>query len=224
YGDDAVNDLVHDAGWREEDYGYGRIERLRSLLAGDRVREVPEYNGIGGDFDSERVEPYSPGLASRLWYGGGSLRSASWAGQADFNWLTSNIGTTDDGTIDFARAQRAKIDAWRAGLPSGSQARVAVARVVVPTDGASPAQLAKYRAYVEARTPRTAKIHGANTIIAKDLIGSTEEIVARIREDVAYQATDDYLFELPFEFELEDWRHITEQLATAIAPELGWRP
>ncbi|WP_416445173.1 LLM class flavin-dependent oxidoreductase [Leucobacter sp. HNU] len=67
--DDAANDLVHDTGWREEDYGYGRIERLRSLLAGNPVREVPEYNGIGGDFDSDRVEPHSPGLSDRLWYG-----------------------------------------------------------------------------------------------------------------------------------------------------------
>lgn len=34
YSVDQVNDLVHDTGWREEDYGYGRIERLRGLLAG----------------------------------------------------------------------------------------------------------------------------------------------------------------------------------------------
>lgn len=230
--DDAANDLVHDDGWRVEDYGYGRIERLRSLLAGEPVREVPEYNGIGGDFDSDRVEPHSAGLSERLWYGGGSLRSARWAGEAGLNWLVSNISTLDGDHTDeaiesadlFARTQREQIDAFRAAHRAGDAARATVARVVVPTDGASPEQLRRYRDYVEGRSPRTGRVHGRNTIIARDLIGSTDEIVAAILADVAFQEADDYLFELPFEFGLDDWKHILHQLATRIGPELGWRP
>ena len=221
---DEVNDLVHDAGWREEDYGYGRIERLRRLLAGERVRDVPEYNGIGGDFDSERVEPHSPGLSERLWYGGGSLRSAEWAGSAGMHWLVSNISTAERGITDFAAAQRAQIDAFRAAHPEGEDARVTVARVIVPTDGATPEQVERYRAYAEARTPRTRKVHGTNTIIARDVLGSLDDIVGFIEADPAFQAADDYLFELPFEFGLEDWKQILHQLATRIGPALGWRP
>lgn len=242
---DEVNDLVHDTGWREEDYGYDRIERLRRLLAGEHVREVPEYNGIGGDFDSPRVEPHRPGLASRLWYGGGSLRSAEWAGSAGYNWLVSNISSTDrdDGVIDFAGSQRRQIDRYRkayagrasAGAAGASAApgaapgtdvdgRVAVARVVVPTDGAIPDQLRKYREYVERRTPRTDLVHGEKTIIAKDIMGTTDEIVERIASDAAYQAADDFMFELPFELSLPDWRHILHQIATEVGPALGWKP
>lgn len=229
--DDEVNDIVHDAGWRDEEYGYGRIERLRSLLAGSRVREIPEYTGIGGDFDSERVEPHSPGLASRLWYGGGSLRSARWAGSAGLNWLVSNISTIDlpqgapaAPAIDFAGNQRAQIDAFRAAHPAGAGARVAVARVAVPTDGATAEQQRRYREYVERRTPRTERVHGANMIIATDIFGTSEQIIERIRGDAAYQAADDYLFELPFELELADWKHILHELATVIGPALGWVP
>ncbi|MBK0421745.1 LLM class flavin-dependent oxidoreductase [Leucobacter sp. CSA2] len=221
---DEVNDLVHDAGWREEDYGYGRIERLRSFLAGDPVREVPEYNGIGGDFDSDRVEPHSPGLSDRLWYGGGSLRSAEWAGSAGLNWLVSNISSSENGITDFALAQRAQIDAFRAAHPAGEAARASVARVIVPTDGATPDQVRKYRDYAEARLPRTKKVHGKNTIIAPDVLGSLDEIIEFITNDAAFQAADDYLFELPFEFGLQDWKHILHQLATRIGPELGWTP
>ncbi len=223
YGD-AANDLIHDTGWREEDYSYGRIERLRGLLGGDRVREVPEYNGIGGDFDSERVEPHSAGLSERLWYGGGSLRSAEWAGKAGLNWLVSNISSTSDGDTDFGRVQRAQIDAYRAAHPAGEQARATVARVIVPTDGATPEQVAKYEAYARGRTPRTEKIHGGTTIIARDVLGSRDEIVEFITQDPAFQAANDYLFELPFEFELADWKHILHQLATSIGPALGWQP
>lgn len=224
YSDDRVNDLVHDSGWREEDYSYERIARFRDFLRGDAVREVEPYNGIGGDFDSPRVEPHSPGLSERLWYGGGSLRSAIWAGEADLNWLVSNISSAENGITDFATAQRAQIDAFRAASHRDEEARVTVARVIVPTDGATPEQRAKYRAYAEARTPRTTKVHGKNTIIARDVLGSLDEIVDFIEHDIAFQAADDYLFELPFEFELEDWKHMLHQLATRIGPALGWAP
>lgn len=224
YPSDETNDLVFDSGWRDEEYGYGRIERLRDFLAGEPVREVPPYNGIGGDFDSDRVEPHSPGLSDRLWYGGGSLRSAEWAGSAGVNWLVSNISSAENGVTDFAQAQRNQIDAFRAAHPAGGQARATVARVIVPTDDATPEQVAKYRAYAEARTPRTLKVQGKNTIIARDVLGSTDEIVEFIRGDVAFQAADDYLFELPFEFELDDWKQILHQLATQIGPALGWLP
>ncbi|XPP26689.1 MAG: LLM class flavin-dependent oxidoreductase [Leucobacter sp.] len=236
--DEAVNDLVHGAGWREEDYGYGRIELLRELLSGRPVREVPEYLGIGGDFDSERVEPCSPGLADRLWYGGGSLRSAEWAGSAGLSWLVSNISSAENGITDFASAQRAQIDAFRAARAAAGPApadapgaggavpggRVAVARVVVPLDGATPEQERKYREYVDRRTPRTREVHGRNTIIARDILGTSDEVVEAILADIAYQAADDYLFELPFEFEPADWRHILELIATRIGPGLGWQP
>ena len=222
--EDAVNDAVFDAGWREEDYGYGRIERLRDLLAGEPVREVPAYSGIGGDFGSARVEPHSPGLSDRLWYGGGSLRSAEWAGSAGLNWLVSNISSAEGGLTDFGAVQRAQIDAFRAVHPDGDAARATVARVIVPTDGASDEQVAKYRAYAEGRLPRTRKVHGERTIIAPDVLGSLDEIVAFIEGDEAFQAADDYLFELPFEFELDDWKQMLFQLATRIGPALGWEP
>lgn len=244
YPSDAVNDAVHGAGWREEGFGYERIARLRSLLAGDAVREVLPYNGIGGDFDSARVEPHSAGLADRLWYGGGSLRSAEWAGAAGFNWLVSNISTSENGVTDFSTAQRNQIDAYRAAREApanervateqtlagaataraASGGRVAVARVIVPTDGTSPDQRTKYEQYAQARTPRTLQVQGVNTLIARDVLGSEEEIVAYIQADPAFQAADDYLFELPFEFQLDDWKQILTQLATRIGPALGWKP
>lgn len=221
---DEVNDMVHDMGWRDADYGYGRIERLRGLLAGERVREPHGHAAFGGNFDSERVEPHSPGLARRLWYGGGSLRSAQWAGHAGMNWLVSNISSAENGLTEFGTVQRAQIDAFRAAHPDGDAARASVARVIVPTDGATPEQAQRYRAYAEARTPRTTQVHGENTIIARDVVGSTAEIVDFFTHDPAFQAADDYLFELPFEFELNDWKHILHQLATEIGPALGWVP
>ena len=125
---------------------------------------------------------------------------------------------------DFATAQRKQIDVFRAAHTLGEAARATVARVIVPTDGATAAQREKYAAYVEGRTPRTKTVHGGRTLIAPDVTGTNSEIVDFILGDPAFQAADDYLFELPFEFELADWKQILDQLANEIAPRLGWCP
>ncbi len=230
YGD--ANDRIFDTGWREQDYGYGRIERLREHLSGARLREIPEYAGFGGRFDSERVEPQSAGLARRLWYGGGSLKSAAWAGAAGMNWLVSNITTSENGVADFSSAQRAQIDAFRAaeaeaaqiaGDPRGA-GRVTVARVIVPLDGTTAEQERKYRDYAEARTPRTRQVMPGGVLIARDMLGTADEIVDMIANDPAFQAADDYVFELPFEFELADWKLMLEVVAEKIGPAFGWTP
>lgn len=243
--EEGVNDLVYDTGWREEDYGYGRIERFRDMIDGLSVREVPEYQGYGGQFDSDRVEPQSEGLAQRLSYGGGSLKSARWAGAARMNWLVSNISTSENGITNFQEAQRAQIDAYREEFKAASESagathsaeadmgaagaatqngRVAVARVIVPLDGTTTEQEAKFRAYAQARNPRTEHVHPGNIIIARDMLGSVDEVVQTILDDPAYQDTDDYLFELPFEFELADWKLMLNLIATEIGPALGWKP
>lgn len=225
---DEVNDLVFGQGWRDEDFSYGRLERLRGLLAGEKIREIPPFAGVGGDFDSDRVEPHSPGLADRLWYGGGSLASAEWAGRSGLSWVASGISSSENGVTDVFESQRNQIDAFRAAHPLGEAARTAVARVLIPTDGADAASLARYRQHVEGRTPRTKKVHeapgGKKMIIAQDQLGSVDELVEQLRADVALQASDELLLSLPFEFEPADWQYLLEVFAGEIAPALGWRP
>jgi alkanesulfonate monooxygenase SsuD/methylene tetrahydromethanopterin reductase-like flavin-dependent oxidoreductase (luciferase family) len=68
--------LVYDGDWREDDLSHARIARLAGYLRGgflggpDTV--VPHPAGP----QRPRLRPHDPGLAGRLWYGAGSLRSA----------------------------------------------------------------------------------------------------------------------------------------------------
>ncbi|MDX6243523.1 MAG: hypothetical protein QOE76_1246, partial [Frankiales bacterium] len=57
-----------------EDFSYERVERLLRSVRGEPVTDFSGLEGI--EVYSDRVEPHSPGLSSRLWYGGASLRSA----------------------------------------------------------------------------------------------------------------------------------------------------
>src|SRR3954465_7614831 len=65
-----------------EDFSYRRVERLMDFVGGGGG--APSFAGREGVVEewSDRVQPHSPGLVSRMWYGGGSLASARWAGAA----------------------------------------------------------------------------------------------------------------------------------------------
>jgi alkanesulfonate monooxygenase SsuD/methylene tetrahydromethanopterin reductase-like flavin-dependent oxidoreductase (luciferase family) len=227
--DDAVNRTVFGDGWKAEDYGYGRIERLLGLLRGERVRDVGEYAGFGGNMDAENVQPLSLGLTERISYGSGSLRSARWAGKTGLGLLVSNIGSAENGIREFDEAQAALMRAYRDSAeesqPNGpGSGKIVQARVVVPTEDTTPEQRTRYEDYVRRRTPRTHEIHGEKTIIAMDRIGETEQIVEELRSDPSFAEADEFVVELPFELEPMDWRHILEQFATRIGPALGWQP
>ncbi|MDQ7905139.1 LLM class flavin-dependent oxidoreductase [Phytohabitans sp. ZYX-F-186] len=94
-----------------EDFGYGRVRRLLELIRGE---PAGGFRGVEGfEVFSDRVQPHSPGLGSRMWYGGGSLRSAEWAGEHGMNFLTSNVVRAEE-SEDFAAIQLSHIQAFRA--------------------------------------------------------------------------------------------------------------
>jgi alkanesulfonate monooxygenase SsuD/methylene tetrahydromethanopterin reductase-like flavin-dependent oxidoreductase (luciferase family) len=222
---DRVRDALYPDTADAEDFGYGRVERL---LAAVRGEPVTDFSGVEGfEVFSDRVQPHSPGLGSRLWYGGGSLRSARWAGEHGMNLLTSSVVKAEEteGPYDFAEIQRAQIRAFRAAHPDGEAARVSQGLVVIPTDGASPEQRARYEEYAAQRTPRTASPQGpARLLFAPDLVGTAAEIAERLHAHAAFREVEEVAFALPFTFEHEDYVQILTDMATKLGPALGWQP
>jgi alkanesulfonate monooxygenase SsuD/methylene tetrahydromethanopterin reductase-like flavin-dependent oxidoreductase (luciferase family) len=205
-----------------EDFSYDRVLRLLQLIRGEPVTEFSGVEGI--EVFSDRVQPHSPGLASRMWYGAGSLRSAEWAGENGLNLLTSNVAKAE-ASEDFADIQLSHIRAFRAYHPAGARARVCQGLVVIPTDTATTEQRAKYLHYAELRTPRTATPQGpARLKFAVDLVGTAEQIAEQLYANVAFQAVDEVSFALPFSFEHEDYIQILTDIATRLGPALGWHP
>ena len=171
------------------------------------------------------MEPHSPGLASRLWYGGASLRSAQWAGENAMNFLTSSVVKAEESAEDFAQIQLSHVREFRAHHPAGAQARVSQGLVVIPTDSATPAQRSKYQEYAEKRTPRTATPQGpARMMFAPDLVGTAAELAERLYAHAAFQQIDEVAFALPFTFDHDDYVQILTDIAGALGPALGWRP
>jgi alkanesulfonate monooxygenase SsuD/methylene tetrahydromethanopterin reductase-like flavin-dependent oxidoreductase (luciferase family) len=219
---EAVREALYPDTWEREDLSYERVSRLLRFVAGEPSVSLPAT--IGFEQFSPRAEPHSPGLRSRMWYGGASLASARWAGENAVNLLTSSVVRAEE-SEDFAEVQLSHIKTFQAAHPAGPAARVSQGLVVIPTDSASPAQRAKYEAYVTARTPRTAAPNGpARMMFARDIIGTSEQIAEALYEHAAFREVTEVAFALPFSFEHEDYVQILTDLATRLGPALGWAP
>jgi alkanesulfonate monooxygenase SsuD/methylene tetrahydromethanopterin reductase-like flavin-dependent oxidoreductase (luciferase family) len=218
-----------------EDFSYRRVQRLLDLVGGEPASDFSGAQGF--EAFSHRVQPHSPGLRARMWYGAGSLRSAQWAGEHAMNLLASSVVKAEDDGVqgagfdgaDFASIQLAHIRAFRAGHPDGAAAgraaRVSQGLVVIPTDSASAEQRAKYEAYAAMRLPRTASPQGpARLLFAPDLVGTSEQIAEQLYAHAAFREVDEVAFALPFTFEHEDYVQILTDMATHLGPALGWQP
>lgn len=208
-----------------EDFSYERVRRLLDFVRGN---PATDFSGVEGfEVFSDVVQPHSPGLGRRLWYGGGSLGSARWAGEHGMNFLTSSVvraGDPADGH-DFAEIQLSHIREFRAHHPDGEAARVSQGLVVIPTDSATPEQRAKYEAYAAKRLPRTTSPQGpARLLFAPDLVGTSAEIVEQLHAHAGFREVDEVAFALPFTFEHEDYVQILTDMAAQLGPALGWRP
>ena len=206
-----------------ENFSKDRVGRLLACLRGD---PVSDFEGtVGLDQFSRRVQPHSPGLAGRVWYGGGLL-SAGWAATHGLNYLTANL-VSSEGTKsrDFATIQAEHIDAFRAHHPSAETARVSQGLVVIPTDSASPEQIDNYRAYAKSRFQRTMKPHGPRgMVISPDYVGTSDELADALYAHPGFQRVEEVAFALPFSFGEDDYVQIITDMAEKLGPRLGWSP
>ncbi|MDG4798053.1 LLM class flavin-dependent oxidoreductase [Micromonospora sp. WMMD1082] len=219
---DRVREALYPDSADAEDFGYTRVRRLLDLVRGE---PASEFDGVEGfEVFSRRVQPHSPGLGTRMWYGAGSLGSARWAGEQGMNLLTSSVVKAEEGT-DFAEIQLSHIRTFRAHHRDGDRARVSQGLVVIPTDTATPAQRERYEAYARQHAPRTASPQGpARMMFAPDLVGPAEVIAERLSAHAAFREVTEVAFALPFTFAPADYVQILTDMATRLGPALGWRP
>lgn len=211
-----------------EDFSKKRVERLLHCLRGEPVSDFSGTQGF--ETFSRRVEPHSPGLADRVWYGG-MRSSAIWAGQQGINFLSSSIvtieGTDRTGTdpADFGIVQAGDIDAFRAHHPLGERARASQGLVLIPTDSATDDQKRRYAEFAAARLPRTkGPVGPRGMLISPDLVGPSDELAEQLWAHPGFQRVDEIAVALPFTFGEDDYTQIITDLAEHLGPALGWSP
>jgi alkanesulfonate monooxygenase SsuD/methylene tetrahydromethanopterin reductase-like flavin-dependent oxidoreductase (luciferase family) len=169
-----------------------------------------------------RVEPHSPGLRDRIWWGAGTRATAEWTGQQGMNLMSSTLLTEDTG-VPFHQLQAEQIqrfrDAWKA---AGHQRepRVSVSRSIFPV--VSDLDRA-YFGTERGGQDQVGYLDGGVARFGKSYIGEPEQLVKELAEDEAIAAADTLMLTIPNQLGVEYNTHVLDSVLRLLAPALSWR-
>jgi alkanesulfonate monooxygenase SsuD/methylene tetrahydromethanopterin reductase-like flavin-dependent oxidoreductase (luciferase family) len=169
-----------------------------------------------------RIEPHSPGLSERIWWGAGTRATAEWTAQQGLNLMSSTLLSEDTG-VPFHQLQAEQIQRFRqAWKTAGHQRepRVSVSRSIFPivTD-LDRAYFGSARdgqdqvGYLDSGTARFGKTYA----------GEPEQLVKELAGDEAIAAADTLLLTVPNQLGVDYNAHLLDSVVRHLAPELGWR-
>jgi alkanesulfonate monooxygenase SsuD/methylene tetrahydromethanopterin reductase-like flavin-dependent oxidoreductase (luciferase family) len=221
-------------GWRYFGYAPGtgdtdadmarrHTEEFLTLLKGEGFAEPNPRPMFPNPPGLLRVEPHSPGLRDRIWWGSSSNATARWAATLGMNLQSSTLKDDESGEPLHVQ-QRKQIDAYRAAWKEAGHARVprvSVSRTILPLvddrdratfgrDGRDRDQIG----YIDART---------RAIFGRSYVGDPESLVKELAADEAIAAADTLLVTVPNTLGVSYNAHVIESILKYVAPRLGWR-
>ncbi|HET7688818.1 MAG TPA: LLM class flavin-dependent oxidoreductase [Nocardioidaceae bacterium] len=168
------------------------------------------------------LEPQSPGLRDRIWWGAGTRGTAEWTAEQGMNLMSSTLLTEDTG-VPFHQLQAEQIqmfrDAWKAAGHE-REPRVSVSRSIFPIVDSRDAA---YFGQESRSTDQVGYLDGGVARFGKTYAGEPDELVKALAEDEAIAAADTLLLTVPNQLGVDYNAHVIEALLTHVAPELGWR-
>jgi alkanesulfonate monooxygenase SsuD/methylene tetrahydromethanopterin reductase-like flavin-dependent oxidoreductase (luciferase family) len=169
-----------------------------------------------------RVEPHSPGLRDRIWWGAGTRATAEWTAEQGMNLMSSTLLTEDTG-VPFHELQAEQIqrfrDTWKAAGHE-REPRVSVSRSIFPIVNDLDRRLFWRERH---STDQVGFLDGGNARFGRTYAGEPDKLIAELAEDEAIAAADTLLLTVPNQLGVEYNAHVIESVITHLAPELGWR-
>ncbi|HWT32616.1 MAG TPA: LLM class flavin-dependent oxidoreductase [Microbacterium sp.] len=167
----------------------------------------------------QRIEPHSPGLRSRVWWGAGSRDTAAWAGRVGVNLMSSTLLTEDAG-MPFDELQAEQIDlfrtAWKEAGHPGTP-RTSVSRSIFPI---VTRQDALYFGRPEGEG--VGYIDGGRATFGRTFAAEPDVLVEQLKQDAALASADTLMLTIPSQLGVAYNLHVVETFAKHVAPALGW--
>ncbi|MGO4230813.1 LLM class flavin-dependent oxidoreductase [Arthrobacter sp. YAF34] len=209
------------AGESDADMARRHAERFRSAIAGaGMARGNPQVSGRSGLVP---LQPLSPTLPERIWWGAGNRASARWAGQQGMNLMSSTLLTEDTG-VPFDQLQAEQIAGFREAWAAAGHAhtpRVSVSRSIVPLIDDESRRYFGLRAQADARD-QVGYLDGGLARFGRSYIGDPGRLVEELARDAAVAAADTVLVTVPNQLGVDFNARVLESIARDVRPALGW--
>ncbi|AMS05227.1 LLM class flavin-dependent oxidoreductase [Acidipropionibacterium acidipropionici] len=207
---------------RGSDIAREKFDTFLSAVRGERMVDAdPSQFGPGQRL---RIEPHSPGLADRIWWGSGTASTAEWAARAGVNLMSSTLVTEATGEA-FADIQAHQIAAYRKAWKDAGHARtprVSVSRSVFPV--LSEEDLWFAAPMGDQAQDQIGIIDGLTSTFGKTYAGNPDQLIAELKADAAVQAADTLMLTIPSQLGPEINLRLLQNFAEHVAPALGWEP
>jgi alkanesulfonate monooxygenase SsuD/methylene tetrahydromethanopterin reductase-like flavin-dependent oxidoreductase (luciferase family) len=168
-----------------------------------------------------RVEPHSPGLRDRIWWGSASNATAEWAAKIGMNLQSSTLKEHETNK-PFHAQQADQIRLYREAYKAAGHTRkprVSVSRSIfaLMTD--------EDRLYFGERPDedQIGSIDQMRAIFGRTYAAEPDVLVEKLKEDEAIAEADTLLLTVPNQLGVEYCAHCIESILKHVAPGLGWR-
>jgi alkanesulfonate monooxygenase SsuD/methylene tetrahydromethanopterin reductase-like flavin-dependent oxidoreductase (luciferase family) len=212
-------------GHTDADLARSHTALFRAAISGAGVVEAdPEFAGPGAVGARLAIQPQSPGLAERIWWGAGTRATAQWAAEQGMHLMSSTLLTEDTG-VRFSELQAEQIEIFRAAWAEAGwerEPRVSVSRSVLPIVTEEDRRFFGVRG--SASSDQLGYLDGGIARFGRTYAGEPDVIAAELAEDRAVRDADTLLVTVPNQLGVEFNARMLETIAAEIAPALGWRP
>ncbi|MCZ2824472.1 MULTISPECIES: LLM class flavin-dependent oxidoreductase [unclassified Modestobacter] len=175
----------------------------------------------GGASGRLAVQPQSPGLRQRIWWGSGTRQTAVWTAQQGMNLMSSTLLSEDTG-VPFDQLQAEQIALYRAAWADAGWAhepRVSVSRSVLPITTDTDRQ---YFGSGQGGDDQVGLLEGVRARFGKSYVGEPDQLAEELAKDAAVRDADTLLLTVPNMLGVEYNAHLLETVVRHVAPAIGW--
>ncbi|MCM2477329.1 LLM class flavin-dependent oxidoreductase [Rhizobium sp. CG5] len=201
------------------DMARSHTELFRKSISGIPIA-TSNYARPGGGPDLP-LEPQSPGLAERIWWGSATRDSAKWTAEQGMNLMSSTLLSEDTG-VPFHELQAEQIEifhkTWKEAGHSRTP-RVAVTRSILPIT--TDEDRFHFGGERDSRD-EVGVLNGAVSRFGKVYAGEPDQIAEDLAQDSAVRAADTLIAAIPNQLGVDYNIRILRTLVEQIVPKLGW--
>jgi len=204
-------------GETDADMARTHTEVFRAAVAGAGVAlSNPKMTGSSAPLS---IQPQSPGLADRIWWGSGTRATAEWTAEQGMNLMSSTLLTEDTG-VPFDELQAEQIALFRSAWAEAGwerEPRVSVSRSILPIIDDETRHYFGVRAQADAKD-QVGMLDGALSRFGRSYIGEPDALAAELAQDAAVAAADTVLVTVPNQLGVDFNARILESIIKDVAP------